>query len=211
MNLGDRLMELRKSKHLSQEEVAEKINVSRQTISKWETNQSTPDFDKIIPLCELYAISTEELITGNKPVKEEKEIVYIEKEEEDIHKDKRTKGLVISILLFFVAIAWIMISIPVLEFNPVVCSAIFILICGLATSNIVYCMIVYKKPKVKKKENKVYKRIESALAILFTFIYLGLSFATMAWHVTWMIWIMYALALEIIKLLFALKGEEIDD
>ena len=62
MNLGDRLMELRKSKHLSQEEVAEKINVSRQTISKWETNQSTPDFDKIIPICELYGITTDELL-----------------------------------------------------------------------------------------------------------------------------------------------------
>lgn len=208
MNLGDRLMELRKSKHLSQEEVAEKINVSRQTISKWETNQSTPDFDKIIPLCELFEISTEELITGNKI---EKEVVYLEKEEEDIHKEKRTKGLVYGIISFFIAVAWIMISIPVLNFNPVVSSAIFLLICGIGTCIIVYSMIVYKKPKEKKKENKVYKRIESALAILFTFIYLGLSFATMAWHVTWMLWIMYALALEIIKLLFALKGEEIDD
>jgi transcriptional regulator with XRE-family HTH domain len=208
MNLGDRLMELRKSKHLSQEEVAEKINVSRQTISKWETNQSTPDFDKIIPLCELFEISTEELITGNKI---EKEVVYLEKEDEDIHKEKRTKGLVYGIISFFIAVAWIMISIPVLRFNPVVSSAIFLLICGIGTCIIVYSMIVYKKPKEKKKENKVYKRIESALAILFTFIYLGLSFATMAWHVTWMLWIMYALALEIIKLFFALKGEEIDD
>ena len=208
MNLGDRLMELRKSKHLSQEEVAEKINVSRQTISKWETNQSTPDFDKIIPLCELFEISTEELITGNKI---EKEVVYLEKEDEDIHKEKRTKGLVYGIISFFIAVAWIMISIPVLNFNPVVSSAIFLLICGIGTCIIVYSMIVYKKPKEKKKENKVYKRIESALAILFTFIYLGLSFATMAWHVTWMLWIMYALALEIIKLLFALKGEEIDE
>ena len=208
MNLGDRLMELRKSKHLSQEEVAEKINVSRQTISKWETNQSTPDFDKIIPLCELFEISTEELITGNKI---EKEVVYLEKEDEDIHKEKRTKGLVYGIISFFIAVAWIMISIPVLRFNPVVSSAIFLLICGIGTCIIVYSMIVYKKPKEKKKENKVYKRIESALAILFTFIYLGLSFATMAWHVTWMLWIMYALAMEIIKLFFALKGEEIDD
>ena len=208
MNLGDRLMELRKAKHLSQEEVAEKINVSRQTISKWETNQSTPDFDKIIPLCELFEISTEELITGNKI---EKEVVYLEKEDEDIHKEKRTKGLVYGILSYFLAVAWIMISIPVLEFNPVVSSAIFLLICGIATCIIVYSMIVYKKPKVVKKENKLYKRIESTMAILFTIIYFIVSFATMAWHITWIIWIMYALALEIVKLLFALKGEEIDE
>lgn len=54
MNLGQRLIELRKAKHLSQEEVAEKLNVTRQTISKWETNQSSPEFDKILPLCELF-------------------------------------------------------------------------------------------------------------------------------------------------------------
>ena len=60
MSLGQRLIELRKEKKLSQEEVAGKLNVTRQTVSKWETDQSTPDFDKILPLCELYEISTEE-------------------------------------------------------------------------------------------------------------------------------------------------------
>ena len=60
-NLGERLYELRKDKKLSQEEVADKLNVTRQTISKWETDQSMPDFDKIVPLCELYGISPNEL------------------------------------------------------------------------------------------------------------------------------------------------------
>ena len=53
MNLGEKLFELRKAKNLTQDEVAEKLNVTRQTISKWETNQSAPDFDKIVPLCEI--------------------------------------------------------------------------------------------------------------------------------------------------------------
>ena len=66
MDLGQKLLELRKSKQYSQEEVAFKLNVSRQTISKWETNQSTPDFDKIAPLCELYGITADELLTGKK-------------------------------------------------------------------------------------------------------------------------------------------------
>ena len=64
MNLGDKLFELRKSKNLTQDDVAEKLNVTRQTISKWETDQSTPDFDKIVPLCELYGISPNELLIG---------------------------------------------------------------------------------------------------------------------------------------------------
>ena len=60
-NLGERLLNLRKDKKLSQEEVADKLNVTRQTVSKWETDQSMPDFDKIVPLCELYEITPNEL------------------------------------------------------------------------------------------------------------------------------------------------------
>lgn len=66
MTLGNRLYEMRKEKGLSQEKAAEVLGVTRQTISKWETDQSTPDFDKILPLCALYGISTEELLTGKK-------------------------------------------------------------------------------------------------------------------------------------------------
>ncbi len=66
MNFGEKLYELRKEKKLSQEDVADKLNVTRQTVSKWETNQSTPDFDKVLPLCELFEISADELLSGNK-------------------------------------------------------------------------------------------------------------------------------------------------
>jgi len=71
MSLGNKLLNLRKEKGLSQEEVAEKLNVTRQTVSKWETNQSTPDFDKILPLCDLFEISPNELLKE----KEQEEII----------------------------------------------------------------------------------------------------------------------------------------
>ena len=64
MTLGQRLYEMRKEKGFSQEKVAEALGVTRQTISKWETDQTTPDFDKILPLCELYNITTEALLKG---------------------------------------------------------------------------------------------------------------------------------------------------
>ena len=66
MNFGETLFKLRKEKKLSQEDVADKLNVTRQTVSKWETNQSTPDFDKIVPLCELYEITADQLLTGKR-------------------------------------------------------------------------------------------------------------------------------------------------
>jgi len=73
-DISKRLTKYRKAAKLSQEEVADKLGVSRQTVSKWETGQSTPDFDKIAPLCELYNISTDELLRGVvEPKKEEPE------------------------------------------------------------------------------------------------------------------------------------------
>ena len=213
MSLGQRLIELRKEKKLSQEEVAGKLNVTRQTVSKWETDQSTPDFDKILPLCELYGISTEELITGKKVViQEEKQ----EKTKEEIisdtpeKKSKRVKGLVIGILIYFVAISWIMVSIPVIKMNPIVSSAIFLLICGIATCLIVYTQIMYKKEKTEKEKekSKLYKQLEDIVAIITTIIYLIISFSTMAWHITWIIWLVYALVMEIVKLIISMKGDQ---
>ena len=68
MTLGERLCKLRKEKGLSQEEAADKINVTRQTISKWELDQSLPDFDKIVPICKLYGITSDELFENSTDV-----------------------------------------------------------------------------------------------------------------------------------------------
>lgn len=62
MKIEDKLLKLRKEKWLSQEEVADRLKVSRQTISKWETGQNSPDFDKIVPICKLFEISCDELL-----------------------------------------------------------------------------------------------------------------------------------------------------
>lgn len=210
MTLGQRILELRKSKGLSQEEVAEKLDVTRQTVSKWETDQSTPDYDKIIPICELFEITSDELLTGNK-----KEIIKETKEEQEKREnkeviEKRAKGICIGILIYFVAIAWIMISIPVLRMNPVAASAIFIIICGVATFYIVYTCLVYKKEKTEeeKKQDKLIEQIQDITAIITVIIYLAVSFLTNAWHITWIIWLVYGLAEEIIKLIFMLKEEK---
>ena len=58
MTIGERLLNLRKEKNISQEELADILGVSRQTISKWELDQTTPDFDKLVPLCEYFGITS---------------------------------------------------------------------------------------------------------------------------------------------------------
>lgn len=65
MNLGERLAEFRKWKNLSQLELAELLNTSRQTISKWETGASLPSIESLISLSKLYKVSLDELINGS--------------------------------------------------------------------------------------------------------------------------------------------------
>lgn len=64
MNMADRIQYLRKSKGLSQEELADKIGVSRQAVSKWESEQSTPDLEKIIMISELFEVTTDYILKG---------------------------------------------------------------------------------------------------------------------------------------------------
>ncbi|MCD7893776.1 MAG: helix-turn-helix domain-containing protein [Erysipelotrichaceae bacterium] len=67
MNLADRIQTLRKAKGISQEELADKIGVSRQAVSKWESEQSSPDLDKIILLSDYFNVTTDYLLKGIEP------------------------------------------------------------------------------------------------------------------------------------------------
>lgn len=64
---------------MSQEDLANVLNVSRQTVSKWETGESNPDIEKIVPLCDFFDISTDELLKGSNSYLE-REIVLEKKE-----------------------------------------------------------------------------------------------------------------------------------
>lgn len=65
MTLGEKIYSLRSNNKMSQGDLAEKLNVSRQSISKWETNQSVPELDKLIQLSDLFHISLDELVRGD--------------------------------------------------------------------------------------------------------------------------------------------------
>lgn len=65
MLLSEKLMQLRKKKGLSQQQVAEKLDVSRQTVSKWETGQTVPELNKARLLSELYNVTYDYLINEN--------------------------------------------------------------------------------------------------------------------------------------------------
>lgn len=62
MDFSEKLLTLRKSKDLTQEQLAEQLNISRQSISKWESGQAVPELDKIIALSNLFDVSTDYLL-----------------------------------------------------------------------------------------------------------------------------------------------------
>ena len=75
MSLGKNLFNARKKAGLSQEETAQKLDVSRQTISKWETDETLPDICQAKKLADLYNVSLEELIEFDTEVREIQKII----------------------------------------------------------------------------------------------------------------------------------------
>ena len=88
MELGKQIYELRKKANLSQEQLAEKVGVSRQTISKWELRETAPDIKQAQILSQIFNISLDEL-TGN----DTKEVIY-----EKVSNTEKLAGLIIKII-----------------------------------------------------------------------------------------------------------------
>ena len=71
MNIADRIQHLRKVKGISQEELADKIGVSRQAVSKWESEQTFPDVEKIILMSDFFDVATDYILKGIEPVSDD--------------------------------------------------------------------------------------------------------------------------------------------
>ncbi len=116
MEFNNKLYELRKQKGLSQEELANRLNVSRQTVSKWEVGDSTPDMEKLIAISDLFGISLDELVLNKTPEPapapaqeaQEKADLYTDIKEKvltDENKKKAKKGAKIALIIFGVILA----------------------------------------------------------------------------------------------------------
>ena len=90
MILADKIIELRKKNGWSQEELAERLNVTRQSVSKWESAQSTPDLDKILKLAEVFGVTTDYLLKNEGYEAKDNNISYDtevpQKQERKIHR-----------------------------------------------------------------------------------------------------------------------------
>ena len=121
MEFNNKLYELRKQKGFSQEELANRLNVSRQTVSKWEIGESAPDMEKLVAISELFDISLDELVLDKATKKEEtseqivkselysdiKEHVLTENNKEKAKKGLKIAGIVLGAILLIDLISMI--------------------------------------------------------------------------------------------------------
>ena len=86
MSLGERISELRKGKNISQVELSKRLGVSRQAVSKWENDQSSPDTGKLIELAQVLDTEVEYLVTGVKPVYEHPVVVRVVEKVDQVYE-----------------------------------------------------------------------------------------------------------------------------
>ncbi len=213
MTLGERLYQYRKNVNLSQDTLAEKVGVTRQTISKWETDQSTPEFSKIAILCETFGITPNELVYGETgEVKESGNLAEIEEK-----KRNKKKAFVVSVSIFLYCMGAFSIPYMVesLQYDDTQSVLMASSIWAIATALLIYFFLANPKKKTKKVEtqekktklSKVEMGILELVAAIFLCIYLIISFATSAWHITWILWIIFIAVELMIKLILDIRRE----
>lgn len=101
MEIGKKLKNARIEAGLTQEKAAEKIDVSRQTISNWENEKSYPDIISVIALSDLYSVSLDELLKGDKKMAE-----HLEESTNVVKSNKKLTGaILLNIILMILLIA----------------------------------------------------------------------------------------------------------
>lgn len=131
MKIGDKLKNARLDKKLTQEEVAEKLFVSRQSISNWENNKTYPDIGNVIALSDLYQISLDELLKGS-----DNFMKHLEESTDIVESNKK--------LIFIIVIALIAMIVMALftEFLPEKVFLISIFSLAVIVTGLVYSEII---------------------------------------------------------------------
>ena len=121
MELSEKLLNLRKANDLTQEQLAEKINVSRQSVSKWESGQAIPELDKIVALCDIFHITTDYLLRPSELDLLSVKTQMLENQqktlENTIQKKERTKRTVLRCVSIYLIAFSILILLNYWTFN----------------------------------------------------------------------------------------------
>jgi transcriptional regulator with XRE-family HTH domain len=150
MNFSEKLLTLRKSKDLTQAQLAEKLNISRQSISKWESGQSIPELDKILELSNIFDVTTDYLLKPSEIDELSVKTEILEKQQQQMLLREKKRGIIqhriiycVGVYLLFFAVYFIG-HFYVEIWNPSVIFAEFLIATAIA---IFICMKDIKKDK----------------------------------------------------------------
>jgi len=105
MNLGENIYRFRTGKNMSQGDLADALDVSRQSVSKWENNNAVPDLDRLVKMADLFGISLDELVKGEKPAEAPAKNII---EEKQVIPQQRIVGIILLCfgLLLVLMLLW---------------------------------------------------------------------------------------------------------
>ena len=132
MEVGNQIKKYRQSINLTQEELAEKIYVTRQTVSNWENGKNYPDLNSLIMLCDLFNISLDILVKGD-VIEMKKQVV-----QDDVRKFKRD-----TVIFTVLMIVTFLSAIPLFLYLELVGIALWLVIAGV----MIFCSIRLNKQK----------------------------------------------------------------
>lgn len=104
MKFNEKLIELRKKEGLSQEELGYKLNVTRQTVSKWELGQTTPEMDKLVEMSKIFNISVDELISESEIQSDSNPIIEDQPIVKEGKKEKNIKIIIIGAIIIVIVL-----------------------------------------------------------------------------------------------------------
>jgi transcriptional regulator with XRE-family HTH domain len=176
MNIGEKISQVRKSKRFSQEYVGEKLGISRQSVSLWETNQTTPSMDNLIQLSKLFEIELNDLVQDNISTDENVEPIAISKfaysdsifndTTNEMFKKTKTFTLVSSIVLLWVTIVFLIDEIHQNDFFAIITILLVILgILRFQFSKRKFVTNAQKKMKINPNVEMVFLFFEEYLSL----------------------------------------------
>ena len=187
IEIANRLAKLRKEKGYSQEELAEKLGLSRQAVSKWERAESSPDTDNLICLAKLYNISLDELLKTEEDVETIKDSVKEQQERKKRKVNLSATGIYVENEDAIVSLSTRGILVKSLEDNEEVS--------------------IGQKPfdqltEQEQKMRKITEKIEGAYSLLVVMAYIALGAVFDYWHPGWLLFLTIPIVSSFIEAIF---------
>lgn len=208
MTIGVKIQNLRKQKGLSQEQLAEAVGVSRQAVSKWEAEQSVPDIDKIILICDYFGVTTD-YILRNEEMSCTETVHSTNKNEEEKDIDNKKKS---TLLLTVAVMLYILCAVPIIIIPNQVGLVLLLVMVAVATGMMIIRSRLNSSDKrdeneeePPKPENPILKAVKRCVWVIAIVVYIVISFSSGAWYITWLVFPITGAITDVIKACFDLK------